>query len=317
MTMQFPRRALVPALASVITGAATLSAPAHAVYLANDDGLGDAAVYQYYTAKSGWQTFFRVINTSTDAVVIKVRFREAANSREVLDFEVALSPNDMWTGWTDANAIGDGRPGIKTNDTSCVFPRPGQSFPNDEGFVSLDPSTNLIGAVFKDRAYTGVYDDNGPDAATRLSEGHIEVIGVSSYSSDGSDNDEARFVGAVSHNGATGKPNDCASAQFDYLNSNDAGNDVPDVLGANAYIVNLASGQGAGYDPDILGACSETSLRNLAVASDTNPDLDNCVARPFTDGAGVAVNQALWNGLDPIPVQTTIYRADVTNDGTY
>ncbi len=223
MTMQFPRRALVPALASVITGAATLSAPAHAVYLANDDGLGDAAVYQYYTAKSGWQTFFRVINTSTDAVVIKVRFREAANSREVLDFEVALSPNDMWTGWTDANAIGDGRPGIKTNDTSCVFPRPGQSFPNDEGFVSLDPSTNLIGAVFKDRAYTGVYDDSGPDAATRLSEGHIEVIGVSSYSSDGSDNDEARFVGAVSHNGATGKPNDCASAQFDYLNSNDAG----------------------------------------------------------------------------------------------
>ena len=69
--------------------------------LNNDDGLGDAAVFQYFTAKNNWQTFFRLINTSADVVVVKVRFREAANSREILDFEVALSPYDMWAGWTD------------------------------------------------------------------------------------------------------------------------------------------------------------------------------------------------------------------------
>jgi len=324
MSIQFPRRALALALASVVAGAATLSTPAHAVSLANDTRLGDAALFQYYTAKAGWQTFFRIINTSNDAIVVKVRFREAANSREVLNFEVALSPNDMWAGWTDANVL-PGQPGIKTNDTSCVFPLPGQSNPNGEGFITLDPTTNLIGALFKDRAFTGVYDDNGPDAALRLSEGHIEVIGVARYRSaggtGGTNNAEARFVDNVRHNAATGKPNDCANAQAAYLDlasPSNAGVDVPNVLAANAYMVNIGSGQGAGYDPDILAGCRsilQPSLRNEAVASDTNPDLDSCDPGLFTDVAGAAVNQALWNGLTPIPVTTFIRQADVNNDG--
>jgi hypothetical protein len=308
-------RTLAVALASILAGSAALTTPAQAVVLTQDE-LGDAIIYQYYTAKNGWQTFFRIINTSPDAVVVKVRFREAANSREVLDFEVALSPEDMWTGWTDANALGDGRPGIRSNDTSCVFPLVGQSFPNDEGFKWLNRDNHLYGALFKDRAFTGVYDDNGPyadDTARRMAEGHFEIIGIASYPSTGSADG---FAHAISHNGATGEPNDCQTAYRMYQLGDDgrgglSDQDVDNVLAANAYLVNIASGQGAGYDPNVLADCSTArrGLRALAVATDTSPDLDDCDAGLWGRG-GVAINQALWDGTTPPPITTTIYQVD-------
>ena len=69
-------------------------------------------------------------------MAVKVRFREQANSREVLDFTVFLSPNDMWQAWTDRHAVprdwapDESRwsiengwvPGIRTTDTSCIVP---------------------------------------------------------------------------------------------------------------------------------------------------------------------------------------------------
>ena len=95
------------------TGMATNTA--QAVTLDNNDRLGDAGIFQYYTVNGGWQTFIRLINTSADAVSVKVRFREAHNSREVFDFIIFLSPYDMWAGWTDLDA-GWGAPGVKTSD---------------------------------------------------------------------------------------------------------------------------------------------------------------------------------------------------------
>lgn len=323
------RSKLATALSAALIGGAVLATPAQAVTLADADGLGDAVIYQYYTAKDGWQTFFRLINTSEDAVVVKVRYREAANSREVLDFEVALSPNDMWTGWTDSNAIGDGRPGIKTNDTSCLFPLVGQSNPADEGFILLDADTNTVGAVFKDRAFTGDYSDGGPygdDTNLRMAEGHFEIIGVSAYDAD------STFGFAVSHQASDGKPENCAAAYNLYLTGGgDDSFDVGNVLAANAYLVNVASGQGAGYDPNILASCSNHSLRDLATTTDTSVDLDDCDAGPFgttaaADGIGgvlpwdnlnsnYAINQALWNGTEPAPIVTTIYEADIDDSG--
>jgi hypothetical protein len=317
------RSKLATALSAALIGGAVLATPAQAVSLADAEGLGDAVIYQYFTAQNGWQTFFRIINTSTDAVVVKVRYREAANSREILDFEIALSPNDMWTGWTDPSAIGDGRPGVKTNDTSCLFPLVGQASPPDEGFVVVDAETNEVGAVFKDRAFTGVYNDGGPDAALRLAEGHFEIIGVAAYAP------ESNFGFAVSHQASDGKPENCAAAYSLYSTGRgDPSFDVGNVLAANAYLVNIASGQGAGYDPNVLADCAAASLRSIANATDTSPDLDDCDAGPFGLPAQsvddvrawngtVAINQALWNGAEPAPIQTTIYLADLDGSGDF
>lgn len=52
------------------------------------------------------QNNFRIFNNSDNAVAVKVRFREAENSRDVLDFIVVLSPDDAWSGWIDdLNAV--------------------------------------------------------------------------------------------------------------------------------------------------------------------------------------------------------------------
>ena len=118
--------------------------------------MGDAGLFQYYTVNGGWQTFVRVINTSDQVVSVKLRFREAANSREVLDFVVFLSAYDMWSGWTDHDAISNGWPGIRTNDTSCLFPEPGSSL--TEGFQII--AGNLVGAEFQTRAFTDDPDSN-------------------------------------------------------------------------------------------------------------------------------------------------------------
>ena len=38
-----------------------------------------------------------VVNTTASTKAVKVRFREGKNSAEVLDFNVFLSPFDVWT----------------------------------------------------------------------------------------------------------------------------------------------------------------------------------------------------------------------------
>jgi hypothetical protein len=318
-------RRLATAFTAALIGGAVLSTPAQAVTLADNNGLGDAVIYQYYTTKNDWRTFFRLLNTSNLPVVVKVRYREAANSREVLDFEVALSPQDMWAGWTDPNVTiaGTTGPGIKTGDTSCLFPLVGQSNPATEGFAVQADGT--VGALFKDRAFTGDYDDNGPypgDPTLRMGEGHFEIIGVTAAPAG------SLFDLAVSHQSSDGEPENCSAAYTYYLSGNGGlGLDVPDALAANAYLVNINSGQGAGYDPNILATCRTTDIRALAVATDTTPDLDDCDALNYgipaiaIDGVNAyngtyAVNQALWNGTTPPDVTQTVFQADVDGNGT-
>jgi len=238
-------------------GIAASSSSVMAVTLGNDDGLGDAGIFQYYTAQEGWQTFVRIINTSDKAASVKVRFREAANSREVLDFIVFMSPHDMWVAWTDKDATGNGVPGIRTNDSSCIYP--GELNNLGQGFVNMGNPANprLIGADFSTAAFTGVYwDGTGHSDTARLSEGHIEVIGIAEHdpSSD--------FGRAIRHEnglGGDGIPTSCANARAlweqDFAAADDSGavgEGMGNILGMNGYLVNVSQGQGGGYDPDIL-----------------------------------------------------------------
>jgi len=325
VTRRFTPKALALATAAALGAGAVIGSPAaqagtdswmDQLQLDNTDRLGDAAVFQYYSAKGNWQTFFRIINTSDDAVVVKLRFREAANSREVLDFAIALSPWDMWSAWTGKDAFGDGSgPGIRSNDTSCIFPPVGSSPTNKDSFKRI--SGNLIAALFKDSAFTGPYDDKaGIDPVARLSEGHLEVIGIASFDAEGPGNN-GRFVDLVSHKD-DGKPDGCNSAYNLWLSNanSDFGADVPNVLAFNGYMANVPTGQGAGYDPDVLRNCELRSLRSDSLATDTDPDFDSCQPGAFEAQTGVALNQALWNGVTPTPGSTTTYQVDLDQSGT-
>jgi hypothetical protein len=241
------------------------------VHLDNNDRLGDAGIFQYYTANGGWQTFIRVINTSDDAVSVKVRFREAANSREVLDYIIFLSPYDMWAGWTDANATGSGMPGVRTSDTSCLYPLPDTNN-TGEGWKTLNG--NLLGADFQDRGFTDIYNDNGDNYHTsleRMSEGHLEIIGIAAHDAT------SPFGLAVTHNHTTGKPANCSQAGdlFEAEAQGGEGFDLGNVLAMNGYVINVAEGMGGGFDPDILADFASRSLVSDANETATDPDMDS------------------------------------------
>ena len=95
----FTRKALYAAIAGV--AAIGVASTAKAVNI-SADGLGQVLIYPYYTVRNNasglpFNTLMSVVNTTGSVKAIKVRFREGRNSVEVLDFNVFLSPFDVWT----------------------------------------------------------------------------------------------------------------------------------------------------------------------------------------------------------------------------
>ena len=86
-----------------------------------DGGAGHILLVPYYNAQNSNMSVLHVVNTdTTNGKAIKVRFRGAANSDDVLDFTVFLSPGDVWTGAVTAEA--DGVAKFTTSDKSCTLP---------------------------------------------------------------------------------------------------------------------------------------------------------------------------------------------------
>src|SRR5689334_13250941 len=91
------KRALCTALASA--GIAVGAAQAVQLSL---DGRGEVLLYPYYTTRTdatgnAFATLVAVVNTTPSAKAVRVRFLEGKNSRYVVDFNLFLSPFDVWT----------------------------------------------------------------------------------------------------------------------------------------------------------------------------------------------------------------------------
>ena len=114
------------ASAVVIPGTATPTATtlgatnANAFELSNG-GVGHNLIVPYFTAQDGNMTVLHLTNTDVkNGKAVKVRFRGAANSDDILDFQVLLSPGDVWTGAVTAGA--DGVAQLTTADGTCTVP---------------------------------------------------------------------------------------------------------------------------------------------------------------------------------------------------
>lgn len=97
-------------------------AKADALNLAlSEGGVGNALLVPYFNTQNGNMTVMHVTNTDQKrGKVVKVRFRSAANSDDILDFQLFLSPGDVWTAAVVADA--DGLSQIVTADNSCTVP---------------------------------------------------------------------------------------------------------------------------------------------------------------------------------------------------
>ena len=152
--------ALATALGGV--GVGLYASTANAVNL-SQTGLGDVLIFPYYTARDNWQTTLTFINTSDNFLAVKFRFMEGVNSRDVLDFNVVMSPYDVYTGVVEAGngTYGDKTSGIRFRipalETTCTAP-----------YLAPDNSFGL-----NSTAYTGVNADGGPTGNDRLFEGYV------------------------------------------------------------------------------------------------------------------------------------------------
>jgi hypothetical protein len=159
----FKRKSLHAALAGL--GALGATGAAQAVNV-NPDGLGQALVYSYYTTNgtiAPYNSLLSVVNSTNSGKVVKVRFLEGRNSKEVLDFNLWLSPKDVWTAAIVPNAAGGAT--VLTADLSCTtppIPTAGQPFTNikftedlggtgldrtKEGYIEIIEMGNVTGAT--------------------------------------------------------------------------------------------------------------------------------------------------------------------------
>ena len=204
-------------------GALGVAGTANAVHI-NPEGLGQILLYPYYTVRNNNVTAMSIVNTTSLTKLVKVRFLEGKNSQEVLDFNLFLSPQDVWTGVILPTATGAK---IETGDNSCVTPS--DLFGNAAGALRTVGSYNIND--FKNFTYTTPTADSIYTSNDRTREGYIEVIemGIITLAST------AAFA---KHSATTGIPNNCAA-----LDAFDGSLGAPATAFANA-----------GASPNVLAA---------------------------------------------------------------
>ena len=116
---------LTTAVVASLAGVAGVAGISNAVNI-NYDGLGEVLIYPYYSVSNDLNTLLTVVNTTDRTKAVKVRFLEGDHSLEVLDFNLYLSPFDVWAAGlvpTVSSFSGhEGEPSgaIVYSDTSCV-----------------------------------------------------------------------------------------------------------------------------------------------------------------------------------------------------
>ena len=162
------KNSLTTAVLASVAGVAGLAGVAHAVNL-NPDGLGQVLVYPYYTVNGGNSTVISVVNTTNTVKAVKVRFVEALNSAEVYDFNLYLSPYDVWA----TNVVADGTTGAKliTVDKSCTVPNvlPGAFLP----WEYMNNTPDVLRQFW-----------TTDDSLKRVRQGHLEVIEMGVVTAD-------------------------------------------------------------------------------------------------------------------------------------
>ena len=139
--------------------AAVLGATNATAFELTNGGVGHNLIVPYFTAQGGNMTVLHLTNTDVkNGKAVKVRFRGAANSDDILDFQVLLSPGDVWTGAVTAGA--DGVAQLTTADGTCTVPQ----------------LTKGVAQSFDTRRLQGSLSAADKAAGTR--EGYVEIFNM-------------------------------------------------------------------------------------------------------------------------------------------
>ena len=272
---------------AVLAGLGALGAAgtADAVHI-NPDGLGQVLLFPYYTTRSvgsnAYNSLISIVNTSTTSKIVKVRFLEGKASREVLDFNLFLSPDDIWTGAIIPTPDGAQ---IATNDNSCVAPS--------------DLFTRAPGVLeaFKNFAYTITPWSAAGVSLDRTREGYVEVLEMATVTLP-------QVIGYLTHSQTTGIPANCAALDALDANVNNVGTvKFPNVgtamtspptggLSGRMSIINAAVGTNFSYDATALDAWTNaiqyTEAGNILPNLGSPTDATGRTSNVFVNGGVVS-----------------------------
>ncbi|HHJ40180.1 MAG: hypothetical protein AXA67_07245 [Methylothermaceae bacteria B42] len=166
----------------------------------NQDGLGEVLLVPYYNVNNNFQTNIHIVNTKNESKIVKVRFRESGNSQDVLDFNIYMSPYDVWTGVV-RNV--NGKANLISTDNTCTLP--------------LNDSATSVGTLNStgwnmNTVYPDVEDSDAREGYVEIIE--VGVIKANQYAdTDGNgtiDNTKDMEIVAGIKHGSDGKPADCS-----------------------------------------------------------------------------------------------------------
>ena len=248
-----------------VAGVSAIGAGSAGAVALNADGLGEVLIYPYYTVRettagNAYNSLLSVVNSTTSAKAVKVRFLEGKNSREVLDFNLYLSAKDVWVAAILPTADGAG---IFTPDNSCT-----------DGVVSQDENAPT---PFVNYAYIGDFDDPANDDLDRTREGYVEIIEMGAMWGYGA---------AVVTHGADGVPASCAYIRKTGFTAG------PPVSPAEYYttsltgglfgsmtLINVGTGIDFMYSPTALAGFAEESI--FAIPGSIRPNFTDA-SPPFS-----------------------------------
>jgi hypothetical protein len=266
----FKRKALFTAVLAGLGAAGS----AEAVYL-NPDNSGQVLVYPYYTVQTAngnaWNTYLSVVNTTSRAKAVKVRVLEGKTSAEVLDFNLFLSPNDMWTAAIVPGPGAGDAARMVTADVSCTNPVGGLPVANG-------------GEPFRNYQYATGGDAMPGTGLDRTREGYVEIIEMGTLT--------GTWATAVTHTSA-GTPANCAVVQGATLTPSSIEAPSGGLIGTGT-LINVNNGQDAGYKADALEAWRNTSFYTDAgfttpSLADASPATSVVVRAGDRDATGASV----------------------------
>lgn len=278
-------------LAKAVALAATMgaAASAHAVNV-DPNGLGQVLLYPVYTADNGNYTAIHVTNTTNQTKAVKVRFVEGMNSAEVLDFNLYLSPEDVWTGVVERTATGAR---LKTSDTSCTV-----------------GTIGTAGVAFRDFVYAA----DSVKGTERARVGHVEVIEMGVVETSAIS--EVRALADAIKHGSNGVPANCAAVTARFTGGNTNWTPGNNALGAptgglygSANIVNVDAGTEIGFDA--VAVDNFNTLQSHSRPGDTLPNLGQAqLFATYPDGK--SANFPNGRGLDSI--SSVLSKTTIAND---
>jgi hypothetical protein len=281
----FKKKSLCAALAGI--GALGAVGAAQAVNL-NPNGLGQVLIYPYYTTRADaagnvYNSLLSVVNTTASVKAVKVRFLEGKASAEVLDFNLFLSPKDVWTAAIVPSGAGGAM--LQTDDKSCTL-----------------PAIPAAGVPFVNYAYSG---DGGGDTLDRTQEGYVEIIEMGTYFSG------STVATAVTH--VNGVPPGCASVNDSLAGSSGEITFPQGGLMGGMTLINVDSGTDYTSEATAIDNFSDASI--YGNAGTIYPDLTfaSPAISTVVDSSGSSV-QSNWNSGTADPVSAILMHDQVMNE---